>query len=38
MKKNKNIDNQLKILFKSIIDPKIKDFDKLEFGKTKNLL
>ena len=36
MKKNKNIDNQLKILFKSIIDPKIKDFDKLEFGKTKN--
>ncbi len=36
MKKNKNIENQLKTLFKTIIDPKIKDFKKLAFGKTKN--
>ena len=36
MKKINNIDSQLKVLFKTIIDPKIKDFNKLEFGKSKN--
>lgn len=36
MKKNNNIDGQLKVLFKTIVDPKIKDFNKLEFGKSKN--
>ena len=36
MKKINNIDSQLKFLFKTIIDPKIKNFNKLEFGKSKN--
>ena len=36
MKKNTNIDKELKTLFKTIVDKRIKDFKKLEFGKSKN--